>query len=61
MNPNYLTESVSVKFLMKNFALGKQIIREALLYQAKGGDIDISKFRELKATRFRPRSSCEDI
>ena len=61
MNPNYLTESVSVKFLMKNFTLGKQIIREALLYQAKGGDIDISKFRELKATRFRPRSSCEDI
>lgn len=61
MHPNYLAESVSVQYLMKNFALAKQIVREALLYQAKSGEMDIGNFRDLNPIRLRPRSSCEDI
>ena len=61
MKPNYLSDSVNVKFLMKNYALGKQIVREALLYQSRRTEVDLVKAQELKATRFRPRSACEDI
>eukprot|EP00794_Sanderia_malayensis_P009687 gene9687-10677_t len=61
MNPNYLAESVCVKFLMKNFTLGQQFIKEALLYQSTKGKTNDKALSNVIANRFKARSSSEDI
>ena len=61
MNPTYLTDSINVKFLMKNFALGKQIVREVLTHQNESKGFYDGKVGELMAKQFTPRFSSEDI
>ena len=57
MNPNYLQESNLIRFLIDNFALGQDYIKEALVYQS-------SLEKEMSTVlnpRYKPRHASEDI